>query len=236
MAIAYDASSFFKGNSVTSDSWSHTCAGSDRILIVAIGSGDSPTQLTTSVTYNGVAMTEIADVQGGDYAHVSLHYLVAPATGANTIAFTLAGAQSEVCCVASSYTGVDQSVPVGTHQSAGGTSATAAAPAVSSAAGELVVDGVFGADTNLIAVGAGQTMRQEAEDSGNGFGAAGTSDEPGAASVTMSWAINTGLAASPSWAIIAVPLKPAGVGGGDPEGLLIGSKLLGRGLLGGVLT
>lgn len=114
MAIAFDVSS--SGNS---SGFSHTCAGSNRMLLVTTaGSGT-----LTGVTYAGVAMTSI----GTPAAHVfgpvsSVWYLVAPALGTNTVAFT--GTSLNIGVRAVSYTGVQQAVPEAVSTTSSATNAT----------------------------------------------------------------------------------------------------------------
>lgn len=206
MAVAFDAASSAKGTLVSSLSWSHTCAGSDRLLWVGAGNGAFSPSLTTSVTYNGVSMTEIDDTIQG-FAHLSCHRLTAPATGAHTVAVTYAGVNDEAIAGAVSYTGVDQTTPVGTFAGAGSASTTPSVN-VSSASGELVVDAVYASvaiSGNTLTVGSGQTARVDDEDAGSGFGALGMSEEAGAATVTMSWTLGS----NADWRIGGIPLKPA---------------------------
>ena len=58
--IAFDATANGQDSNVASLTWSHTCTGSDLVLIVGVstrgGDGDA---VPTGVTYNGVAMTLI---------------------------------------------------------------------------------------------------------------------------------------------------------------------------------
>lgn len=103
-------------------SWTHTCTGANRLLVVAIASNASVQHNPSSVTYNGVAMTKIA-VSGFDGANASifLYYLINPATGANTVSATcIDGIQG----VAASYTGAKQSVQPDSYYSAGNSGST----------------------------------------------------------------------------------------------------------------
>lgn len=103
MAIAFDAvTNGGISNPVTSKTWSHTCSGSDRFLIVGTQAGAS----ITGVTYNGVAMTLI-DTQG----LTKMWYLIAPATGSNSIVAT-AASSTYIMTGSVSYTGVNQSSPI----------------------------------------------------------------------------------------------------------------------------
>lgn len=100
MAIAYDATSRGTGTA------SHTCSGSERILIVSAVS-----QSGTSVpTYNGVSMTSLTSQTTAHHKH-EVFYLIAPATGANNIVCTGG------TWVATSYTGVSQVAPIDSSNS-----------------------------------------------------------------------------------------------------------------------
>lgn len=113
MAIAFDAQSKDSASfqSGTSFSWTHTCSGSDRYLIVSVFTF-TPAGTLTAPTYNGVSMTQIqvTDLSGSN--KLWLFGLVAPATGANTVSFSFSSSNSFVAGVATSYTGVDQTNPL----------------------------------------------------------------------------------------------------------------------------
>lgn len=100
MAIAFDASSN-TASGTSPRTWSHTCTGSDRVLVVGtFGSTADP----TSVTYGGVALTKYGTgISVGDAYHLSMWYLLNPASGANDIVVT---AGANVGGIAMSYTGV----------------------------------------------------------------------------------------------------------------------------------
>jgi hypothetical protein len=105
----------------------------------------------------------------------------------------------------STYSGVDQTTPVGTAVTAqsAGVGTTTATVNASSAASELVVDGMITRQGQTITAGANQTDRGNVTDSANWV--AGISEEAGAGTVTMSWTLGS----DNLWAIVAVPLKPA---------------------------
>jgi len=105
MAIAFDAFTHNTSGSGTSHSFSHTCSGSDRIILVYTRSDISQ---PTGITYNSVAMTKIADVSPISGDKGSCWYLVAPATGSNTVAITYGSSQSYSHALAVSYTGAKQ--------------------------------------------------------------------------------------------------------------------------------
>lgn len=100
MAIAFDAAT--AGGYLTS-SYSHTCSGSDRIIIVnVINISSTP----GTVTYNGVSVTfgfSTASISG---FYIHTYYLCAPSTGSNTVSLSSFG--SNYSSVTTSYTGVYQ--------------------------------------------------------------------------------------------------------------------------------
>lgn len=109
MAIALDAVSALNNTNWTAGSshtWSHTCAGSDRYLVVGFftyGAGDT----VTGVTYNGVSMTRI-QLMFGNPSMVCLYGLIAPSTGANNIVVSLSGSNNYCAGGGVSYTGCNQ--------------------------------------------------------------------------------------------------------------------------------
>jgi hypothetical protein len=113
-AVAIDATSSSAEQTSSSLSWSHTCTGSDRLLLVEIAmeSNGGGAGTVTALTYNGAALSLIARHVGassGDLNH-ELWGLVSPDTGTHTILVTLD--QSVVNAAAAlSLTGVHQSRP-----------------------------------------------------------------------------------------------------------------------------
>lgn len=95
--------------------WAHTVAGTDRFLIVGlqyyVGSGGGGNVAITGVTYNGVAMTQIASVSpqsssGG--GSIAFYYLANPDTGTNNISVSWTGSNSYLGGTASSFVGINQ--------------------------------------------------------------------------------------------------------------------------------
>ena len=109
MAIATDATSEASSSGSTDRlSWSHTCTGSDLVLVVIFGE-NTGTPSQTGVTYNGVAMTALTTLSA-PFANNKLGWiLINPATGANNIVCTRSSTSTAVIRgVAASYTGCDQ--------------------------------------------------------------------------------------------------------------------------------
>src|SRR3990167_6515020 len=91
MAIAFDASSDRGDDDGSPSTWSHTCTGDNRILIV--GTMCQAGNTITGVTYAGAAMTQINTqaIGGATFSNQYLFYKVAPATGANDIVVSSSG-------------------------------------------------------------------------------------------------------------------------------------------------
>lgn len=107
MAIAFDAASSAFQTGGTSLSHSHTCTGSNLILIVFVWRVDANTDVITGVTYNSVAMTQIANFTNTTERMYGF-YLINPSTGANNVVVS-SSSSTRWAQLAASYTGVKQS-------------------------------------------------------------------------------------------------------------------------------
>lgn len=194
--------------------FSHTCNGSNRALIVAVeyttGGGSLGAVGVSALTYNGVSLTQIIRQVVSDELAIELWKLSNPASGANTVSITFDDLVFSAAA-ALSFTGAHQTTAslTGTAASNTGTNSSPTVN-VSSAAGEIVVDG-FGLRRNTDftpngdpAAGAGQTRHTHDASNISCY----SSTEAGAASVTMSWSytLNSG---TTYWAIAGVSVKPA---------------------------
>jgi hypothetical protein len=217
MAVAHDITAAVKSLAgVSSASWSHTATGSDRYGRVGLGFSPNTTTIT-SITWGGVAMTLVGSrVEGPPIEHrCDLYGIVAPAASAQTIAVSFGGGGFGAYGAAgsSSYTGVHQTTPSGAAFTAGSNQTLSVSVTVTdSVAGDMVSDvikeyQIVGAPT----AGAGQTQRWSGDD-GTYQENAAASDEPGAASVVMSW---TGVSTS-RWTQVAAAIKQSG-GSPPPE-------------------
>jgi len=96
----------------TTATQAHTCTGDNRILFTSVltfKSGDDTDRLT-SITYNGVAMTQIGSTMNHTSGvNIYLFYLIAPSTGANNIVCTCDATMDEIDLRSASYTGAKQS-------------------------------------------------------------------------------------------------------------------------------
>lgn len=202
-APVFDAvSSLRDGSGTATVSWSHTCSGSDRALIVSVFFDASLT--VSTVTYNGVALTRIGGISDGTNK-VDQWKLSNPASGANTVAVTTGGGFG-IIGAAISFTGAHQTTAslTGTQATATGSNSSTISVNVGSASDEIVVDAAgFSADPTLT-VGDSQTERwKRGFNEPDNFNFVG-STEAGAATVTMSWTTSAGV----NWLTCGVSVKP----------------------------
>ena len=205
--ITFDAASNSGYQTAQSSySWSHTCTGSNRYLIVGISMLSIAGSSVSSITYNNVSMTFLGAVSSVTGAvRVELWGLIAPATGSNTIVVTLSTGLDSVGGAAS-YTSVNQSSATESFNSASATNVGAADATVditTIADNDMIVDCVSTTDA-AITVGAGQTSRWNVSGAlGSGAGSQEGVKTP-AGVVTMSWTDVAGLA---TWSIVAIALR-----------------------------
>lgn len=174
MSIALDATSSISAPGGSSSSFSHTCSGSNRILIVGVSIAQTGNTVSvTGITYNGVALTKIDREATLTSRATELWYLIAPATGAHSISVTLSGTPDAFFNVgAASYTGTNQGLQPSSSGKTGFTSSvTTITQSVTTTADNswLVGVGCDGATPNPV-VQAGTTFRLSVNNrTGNGY-------------------------------------------------------------------
>lgn len=192
MAIAFDAvSTATNATDPTSLTWSHTCSGSDRILIVGTSTesdtGGHTAQTVSGITYNGVALTKIRSDYITDNG-TELWYLVAPSTGANNIVVTMTAVVDGLYGAGLSFTGVDQSNPIDNHNGTTTTGLSISQSITTNVADAMIVNIVQ--DYNSAAVftpDGDQTQRFNAATTGDFTTAGGTRLVGAAGSYTTTW-------------------------------------------------
>lgn len=204
--MALDAvSSAASSGSTSTLTWSHTTSsGSNRLLVVGVTIKNRIGETVSGITYNGVPLTRIDAKINGTNVRIEMWQLVAPGTGTHDIVVTLS-ASAKVVGGATSWTGVNQTTPIGTFASASNIIGNPTVN-VSSATNEIVLDTLGVDGTATATVGGGQTQHWNLTTSGllSDVRGAGSS-ETGATTTTMSWTLGS----SQPWAIGAVPIKPA---------------------------
>src|SRR5258708_3994341 len=107
-AIAFDASAVGTTTATSPITGTHTCTGSN--LMLAVGSGNTATSPTISTpTYSSVSMSLVGAQQTNVANMAAMYFLVAPATGANTVSIAFGGTTPDCNYNSVSYSGVKQS-------------------------------------------------------------------------------------------------------------------------------
>lgn len=201
-AVTFDAISTATAGNLPS--FSHTCTGSNRLLLVEVTDWNvGPlAAYATGCTYNGVSMT-VLDAYTTTPAGFRRFYLYAPASGSNTVTVTGSTGAAPMA-IALSFANAHQS-SIGSPVKANGNSTTATVNATGTSSESLVACLVayFGGNTS-VAAGAGQTNESKGSSGNTGIS---MSIKAGGGTVAMSetW-VSVG---SDSWAIGAVEILTA---------------------------
>lgn len=218
MALAFDAvgpsAAGQTASSPTSVTWSHTCSGSQRVLVVGVAVGDvssDATKTISGVTYAGVAMTSLGVKHANDASngYLQVFALINPASGANNVVVSFAAAPSSAECGSLSFTGADQTTAWGTPVLAAGNTTLATAAVASNVNGNIIAFFTAGGSGFFANPTSPATVRWVANldgNSGGGNGAGATIPATGS-SVTCSWGLGADW-----WALIAVEIKVAAAG------------------------
>ena len=192
--------------------------GTDRLMLVGVSwnSGSSAVSIN-SVTFSygsGPTVLTLSPVVTRKHAsqnrYSAIYGLTNPPSGqAGTVAVTFSGSVANGAMLGvANFAGVDQTTPLGTTNGADGNSTGPTVTLSGLSGNELVFDNVFqgaSSSSQTLTVGAGQTQLWNPPYVANLRAAASTEQATGA-SVTNSWAA----VSSGHWAIVAVPIKPAG--------------------------
>lgn len=218
MAIAFNATNSKNDSTIAvlTQTWSHTCTGSNRLLFVGV-SFDSAGLSISSVTYAGTNLTLIrTDENTAISRSSSIWYLVAPATGANDIVVTYS---NDTVCISGSIslTGVAQTGSLDANNGAIGVDITASVVVTTVADNAWVLDTMAANSSFGWTVGAGQTQRWNVIPSASVDGGGSTEGpKTPAGAVTMSWSV--GQPGGTDWAISAASFAPAVAGGATHPG------------------
>jgi len=196
VAVAYDAtgpsaSGAVANGTVTSLSWSHTCGASATTLIAGISVDASPdTAITVTATYGGAAMTSLARRESGGQTagFVQVFYTTAPATGANTVAVTLAGGSApQVSGGSVSFTGASALGTPVSSDSAGATVTTCSVAVPTASASSMVFAAqCCGSGGQAVTAGTSRWIYGSGYANAAGASAGATAAGTGG-SVTVSW-------------------------------------------------
>lgn len=106
MAIAFDVNSGSNPSNGTTFNHTHTCTGSNITLKVMFSTGEA-SDIVTSVTYNGVAMTRADTLQRtvGGTGRLYAYALEGAPTGTHDVTVNASTTMTNILCYADSYTG-----------------------------------------------------------------------------------------------------------------------------------
>ena len=169
---------------------SHTTgSGSNRLMLVGISYNNDDYETVTGVTYNGTSLTQVGTVNNSDDARVCIYSLVAPDSGTHNVIINFSDALNDGAIAGVvTFTGVDQSTPLGTFVSSTGEDSTQATVNIPSESGELIF-GVASAEYDAFTTASsGQTVHWNRTISGDDTNGAGGTDG-GAPTVAMTWSV-----------------------------------------------
>ena len=201
-AIALDAASSVSTtfNASGTATISHTTgSGSNRFMWIGVSHRSDVAVETVTYGAQSAVFVGVGGTSPDIGRRAEIWRVINPTSGAGTV--TVDGPTTlnlvDVFIGVTTWTGVDQTTPLGTFVSASAVGGTTLTVDVTSATGELVHDTAF-CEGDCSAAGAGQTERWKIDRGGG-------STEAGASTVTMSW---TQVVPPDDWAIGAASIKP----------------------------
>jgi hypothetical protein len=130
MAITFDAKTVTKtGSSATITSNTHTCSGSDTILLCGITIRSTRT-ITVAPTYNGVTMSLAGAASTTSGILNYLYYLVNPTLGSALAISATQSASDSFACATISYNGAAQTLQPNSYSTGGPTTTISYSQAV----------------------------------------------------------------------------------------------------------
>lgn len=200
--------------STASVSMSHAVSGTNRLLLVAVNYEDDGTagMTVSSVTYGGTAMTRISRNPSTQEVVTELWSLVAPATGTANVVVNMTNFASgdALHVAATTFTGVNQTTPLGTLVTAVGTT-TPTTITAGGVTGDLIFATAAIDDSRTATpTGATATALWNANSGGTGDGvrSVGSTRAGDGSSAAFAWT----LSAADAWTAIAIPIKQATAG------------------------
>lgn len=191
-------------------------AGSDRLLIVMVSTGQNINDPVTGVTAGGQAMTQIGTaVYDGAWSGITVWRLLEAGIAAMSgTTFSIAGSGATgIAAIAFTLVGVDQTTPVTSPQSGSGTTGTTAqaSAAVTSTANGLVVGGLTTTTTAAANVTPSHTQIAELPNV-DGFILGSAQQTAGTGgSINLTWTQSDS-----EWAVRTFNVQAAEGGGGGP--------------------
>lgn len=219
MSTSLDTSAGGNANFGTAASWSHTCSASATGLFVGVSAAQAQNQAhTTSVKYNGVAMSSITsgvNALSGNTCEGSLWYLANPTSGANTVSVTLSDSAHIAGLSASVIGGSTTSVPGAPQLATASANATATVSSIANGSSDLVIGFFAGRKPDTITINSIGPNETSLGTQGNGTGGASalaSMDYKSGTGSTTSVTFN--LSGTDTWVTIGVAAIVAAGGGG----------------------
>ncbi|HXP45063.1 MAG TPA: hypothetical protein VN833_32755, partial [Candidatus Acidoferrales bacterium] len=218
--VAVDATTSLAGlapSGTNTGTFNHTTsAGANRLLIVSVAMDivNSPGSTVTGVTYNGTALTRWGSHNdAGATRRVEMWYLLNPASGNNlpvavTIDVTTAGATVGTSAAATTFTGVDQTVPLAAFDSVDGANGTNSQLDIPSVINGMVLDVLATGGDQTVTVSGPQVSQWNLTSPGTlaqGSLTSTGSSRTGAPSVPISETFS----GTSNWALGAVSINPS---------------------------
>ena len=191
----------------------HTTAGTNRLMLVGVSINitNAPTAGVVGVTWNGTPLSFVgAHNDTGSTRRVEMWYLLAPVTGTSNVVVTVnipAAVQEGVVAGVTTFTGVDQTVPLGTFVSADGAGGAASQADVPSVINGMILDTLATDGTQTVTVPGPQVSQwnvQRGNNTNPGVRGVGTS-RTGAPSVPISETFS----GTSNWSLGAVSVNPS---------------------------
>ncbi len=215
--VAVDSSSSnaaeLAGNGTPTLTIAHTTAGTNRLMVVGISIdiNNAHTTAVTSVTWNGTALTRLGfHNDAANTVRVEQWYLLAPATGTANVIVSVnipAAVTEGVTAGVTTFTGVDQTSPVGTFVSANAAASTYSQLDVPSVVNGMILDTLAIAGNRTAAVSGPQVQQWNLNTGGSGTTdvTATGSARTGAPNVPLSETFS----GTSNWSLGAVPINPS---------------------------
>ncbi|HEY6334233.1 MAG TPA: hypothetical protein VI756_33270 [Blastocatellia bacterium] len=203
-------------SNVTSIGWTHDNVAGNCIVVGIVSDSQSSTApAVTAVTYNGISLTEVpstsqADTSGTTRCRVSIWYLLAPATGSNSIVVTVAPSITQhVKAWAASLTGVNQTTPIDNSGAGEGSHVLSSVTFSLSSAADWIFDVIGSTDPASLSPNAGQTS-EWLQTGSKADGGGSLAESVSSGSVTVGWSTS-----GATTAYAAVAFAPAPLTGSD---------------------
>ena len=140
----------------------HTVSGTNRLLVVGVSLDNDWQEYVASVTWNGTPLSHVVSISMSDDARAEIWYLKAPETGTYDVVITLDGDETDPTQYSHagviSFTGVDQTTPLGdTSTYQGDPALPGPSLVVDSSTGDVIFGVAAVENQTFTGVGDGQT-------------------------------------------------------------------------------